>query len=400
MNRRWRMLAALTFARTSMGFQFQSIASTAPFLTADLALDKAQLGWLIGLYLLPGVVIALPGGLLGARFGDKRVTLFGLGLMVAGGGWLAIAPGFAQANAARLVGGAGAVVLNVLLTKMVADWFVDSKERLLAMSVLINAWPIGVGLALFALGPFAEVAGWPWAMVSTALFAGLGLCAVLLLYRPPAAAVNAAGSLALRTITATEWRLLASASLPWLLFNAAYQILVSFLPLYFLEQGSDVARSGAMAGLNTLLIIVSVQMGGFLLKRSARPDPLCHVAVLAFCASLLLLDGSSRPLVWIVFGGLVAGLPAGAFVNLPTEFLRPASRAAGMGVFYSIYYLGCAILPAAAGALYDLTGSARSTLWMSAALAFACIPSLQLFRIEMRRAAPSLRTAASASRSS
>ena len=64
MAQRWRILAALTLARTAMGFQFQSVASVAPFLTSDLALDNAQLGWLIGLYLLPGTVIALPGGLL------------------------------------------------------------------------------------------------------------------------------------------------------------------------------------------------------------------------------------------------------------------------------------------------------------------------------------------------
>ena len=86
---RWRILAALTFARTSMGFQFQCVAPLAPFVSAELGLDNTQLGWLIGLYLLPGAVIALPGGLLGARFGDRRVALFGLALMTGAGVWLA-----------------------------------------------------------------------------------------------------------------------------------------------------------------------------------------------------------------------------------------------------------------------------------------------------------------------
>lgn len=387
MSGRWRMLAALTFARTSMGFQFQSVASVAPFLAADLGLDKAQLGWLIGLYLLPGALIALPGGLLGARFGDKRVTLLGLALMVVGGCWLAVAPDSGQANAARLVCGAGAVVLNVLLTKMVADWFPDARERLLAMSVLINAWPIGIGISLLVLGPLAQGAGWPLAIGSTSIFAALGLAAVLLLYRSPGTAA-VAGALALRILTRTEWRLLAIGSLPWLLFNAAYQILVSFLPLFFLEAGFDIARSGSLAAVNTLLIILSVQAGGFLLKRAAHPDWICHAAILGWSATLLLLASSTDPWIWIVLGGLVGGLPAGAFVNVPAEFLRAQTRSTGMGVFYSIYYIGCAIFPAAAGAFYDATGSARSTLWMAAALALACIPAMLLFRREMRRLHP------------
>ena len=154
MARRWWYLAALTLARAAMGFQFQSVAAVAPLVAGTLGLDKTQLGWLIGLYLLPGVAFALPGGLLGARFGDKRLVLIGLALMAAGGTGLALSGSAAEANVARLVSGIGAVMLNVLLTKMVADWF-DGKERLLAMSVLINSWPIGIGLALLVAGPLA-----------------------------------------------------------------------------------------------------------------------------------------------------------------------------------------------------------------------------------------------------
>jgi predicted MFS family arabinose efflux permease len=89
MSPRWQALLALTLARAAMGFQFQSVAAVAPLMAESLGLDKAQLGWLIGLYLLPGVAFALPGGLLGRRFGDKRLVLVGLVLMAAGGLWLA-----------------------------------------------------------------------------------------------------------------------------------------------------------------------------------------------------------------------------------------------------------------------------------------------------------------------
>ena len=52
MGDRWRALAVLTAARTSLGFQFQSIASLSADLIPGLGLSFATLGVLIGLYFL------------------------------------------------------------------------------------------------------------------------------------------------------------------------------------------------------------------------------------------------------------------------------------------------------------------------------------------------------------
>ena len=381
---RWRILAALTFARTSMGFQFQCVAPLAPFVSADLGLDNTQLGWLIGLYLLPGAVIALPGGLLGARFGDRRVALFGLALMTGAGIWLASATSAAEADAARLASGIGAVMLNVLLAKMVADWF-EGRERLLAMSVLVNSWPIGIGLALVALPFLGEAIGWRGAMAAAAVLTAAGFAALLFLYRAPAAAAQPSpAGIGLGAIEAREWRLLAIASIPWLAYNAAYQLVVSFLPSVLVEGGAKLTSSGAMTALNTALFIVSVQAGGVLLRGSRRPDLVCHAAMLVWAATLVLLSAAPAPMLWIVLGGLVAGIPAGAFVNLPAEFLRPQSRGAGMGVFFTVYYIGCALLAALGGFLADLAGGTRSTLWLAALLAFICMPALVAFRRMLR----------------
>src|ERR1700716_392824 len=110
---RWFMLALIFVARVSLGLQFQSIAPVASFLVADLALSYSQLGLLIGLYLLPGTVIALPGGMLGQRFGNRRVALWGLALMVIGGLVTASSHFLWPASAGRILSGAGGVLLNL-----------------------------------------------------------------------------------------------------------------------------------------------------------------------------------------------------------------------------------------------------------------------------------------------
>ena len=84
MQRLWLILATLTLARMTMGFQFQSIAAVGPVLTSDSIVTHSELGVLIGIYLLPGALFALPGGWLGKRFGDKSVVLVGLAMMTLG----------------------------------------------------------------------------------------------------------------------------------------------------------------------------------------------------------------------------------------------------------------------------------------------------------------------------
>jgi MFS family permease len=84
-DERWLILGVLFLARTAMAFQFQAVAALSSFVIADLGIDYTKLGLLIGLYFLPGIAIAYPGGLLGQYFGDKRIALFGMALMVAGG---------------------------------------------------------------------------------------------------------------------------------------------------------------------------------------------------------------------------------------------------------------------------------------------------------------------------
>jgi hypothetical protein len=64
--------------------------------------------------------------------------------------------------------------------------------------------------------------------------------------------------------------------------------------------------------------------------------------------------------------------------------LRPESRAAGMGLFYTWYYLGMTGLPIVAGWTQDLFGGAAA-LQCAAVLVFMILPSYGWFRIRAAR---------------
>src|SRR5262245_20233667 len=122
MDNRWTMLALLFVARAASGFQFQAVASVSPLMLDDLRINYAELGTLIGIYVLPGVFFSVPGSIIGQRFGQRRMVMASLALMTVGAIILASANTFGLVVSGRLLSGLGGVVMNIIVTKMVADW--------------------------------------------------------------------------------------------------------------------------------------------------------------------------------------------------------------------------------------------------------------------------------------
>jgi len=85
----------------------------------------------------PGVALALPGGAIGQKFGDKTTVLAALTLMLIGNLAMTVSDSWSVQIAGRLLGGAGGVLLNVQMTKMVADWFAG-KEIATAMAIFVK----------------------------------------------------------------------------------------------------------------------------------------------------------------------------------------------------------------------------------------------------------------------
>ena len=183
---RWFILTIIFLARMSMAYQFQSIASVAPLLAKDFGIEYAAIGSLIGFYMLPGVVLAFPSGMIGKRFGDKRVALFGLVLMTIASVLIGFSKSYSVAAVGRVLGGMGAILMNVMMTKMVADWFAK-KEIITAMAFFVNSWPAGIGLALVIQPGIANIAGWPVVFLVAAAASAIGFLIMGSFYQAPGA---------------------------------------------------------------------------------------------------------------------------------------------------------------------------------------------------------------------
>lgn len=387
MRNRWLILGSLFLVRTVGGIVYQSVASAAPALMADLGINFAQLGVLLGLYTLPAVALSVPAGLLGKRFGDKRVVMAGLGLMTVGGLIMSHGNSYALVCFGRLLTGIGTIPLDVSLAAMVADWFAE-KEIVTAMATLVSSWPFGLSLGLIVLGPLMLAQSWQQVMRLTAALCLAGLMVIAATYRPPPGIRKAddAGSLRF-TLSRQELTLAALAGLIWALFNVGFVILPNFVPGFLTVAGYTLSQAGALVSVVTWLVIPSLPIGGYIAERIGRPNATLVFCFLGIGLAMFAIPLARYPLGWFVVLGLLFGPPAGIILALPVEVLLPVNRPVGMGMFFSCAAAANATMIALAGLSRDATQRAEAPILYGGALFFVALLVLWLFRtVQMRSA--------------
>jgi MFS family permease len=285
---RWIILGILFLARMTMAFQFQSVAALTPFMTVAYGASLAEIGLMIGLYLAPGIVVAIPGGAVAARLGDTRVVAASMGLMLAGGLMASLLPGWEAALAGRVLAGVGGVVVNIVMTKMLVDWFAG-REISTALAIFVNSWPVGIALALLVLPPIAATAGLAAARGATlVLIAGATLVFVSV-YRP-APAAPAAPSVAMRPFPVPA---LVLAGLIWAIYNSALAMVFSFGAAALVGAGWALTTASALTSAFMVAFSLALPLGGVIADRTGRRDTVILVksrATLSCCPS-----SSTRP---------------------------------------------------------------------------------------------------------
>lgn len=388
---RWIVLAGLMVARVGFGFAFQGMATLAPGLQSGLGLDGLAIGTLVGLFMLPGVVFAFPGGMLAQWLGERRVLVTGMLAMTAGALVCGSADGYTMLWIGRLICGIGAIITTVTMTKLVIDWFAD-KELATAMGVFLAGYPAGIALALVSLGPFATAAAWPVGFYITAALCAIGLVGYLATARPSPTA-GGGGPAGVR-LTRREFAMVSLSAQIASVYNGAFLVQLSFIPLYLVGHGLSPVTAASVVGAGVWVSILAVPLGGFVTDMLRRPNLIITLGAIIWAIGILLVPvaADTPALLAVIFAvaALVGAFPVGATVALASEVMRPQVRGPGMGLFYSWFYGFAAIAPAAAGLLVDVTGRSVTVIYVVTAGIAVSLAMLLLFRLAQRRLQPAL----------
>jgi MFS family permease len=381
------MLVVLITARLALGISFQAAGSAAPFLSQAFDASLADVGMLVGIFMTPGVVLALPAGALGARFGDKRIVLIGLTLMVIGSVASGLSTSWLGVVVSRVVTGAGAVFLQVLMMKMAFDWFVGTRELLVATSLFIVGWPVGHAIGQAALTAAAATAGWSWAFYGAAAGCAVALTLLATVYAPPALAA-ARVQMPLSTLTRREFRLVTLAGLFWMALNGAYVIVLGLGPEMLIERGVQPVEAATAASMMPWAFLLALPLGAWVATRWDVPN---LIMVLALAGSAILafwISVEAGAIEFLAFG-LFLAFGTATVAALPSEALREESRSTGLGYYFVWYFIGSATFPTIGGWVGDVTGTAAGPMILAGASLVMCLALLRAFRIEQQKSAVS-----------
>ena len=376
---RWFILAVLFVARLALGYQFQSTGSVAPFLIRDLGIDYAQVGVLVGGFILPGIAISLPSGFLGRRFGDKKVVVAGMMLMVVGGLIASVAEDFYTMLLGRLFSGAGGAILIVLMSKMVIDWF-SRDELFLGNAIFIVGWPLGIAAAQATQSKFAELHSWQTVFASSAAFAAVALVLVMVFYHRPADEPEPVPD----EPTGLSWRDVRMASLTgiiWMFLNGAYLVMVSFGPAHLIEQGMPIAEASAVVSLMSWVFIFALPLGGYVATRYHMANATMIGGLIASIALGAFIPFASAPHAVFLLFGIAFALATPVVGSLAADVLETRARGPGLGVYYLWYFGGTPILLALAGLLRDRTGLAATSIFFATCMLLCCLALVIFFRM-------------------
>ncbi|WP_327353784.1 DHA2 family efflux MFS transporter permease subunit [Streptomyces sp. NBC_01304] len=150
--RRWWALGAMVASMLVLGFDTTILNVALPTMAEQLGATTGQQQWMADSYLVMLAALMLPAGLLGDRFGRRKMLITGLAIFLAGSVVGALAGSVEPVIAARAAMGVGAALVMPLAMAVLPSLF-PAHERGKAMGIITAASALGM-----PLGPI--IGGW------------------------------------------------------------------------------------------------------------------------------------------------------------------------------------------------------------------------------------------------
>jgi EmrB/QacA subfamily drug resistance transporter len=426
-SRKWFALVPTVLAVLTVGLDGTILSVALPTLGRSLDASTGQMQWFVAAYTLVFAAALVPGGMLGDRYGRKKMLVLSLVIFGAASIACAAAPSAEALIAARALLGLGGAIMLPMVLGLLPVLF-DETERPRAIGAVTAAamlgYPIGPLLGGWMLTRF----DWSWVFLINVPVVVLAIVAAVLLLpesrssvRQPIDSVGvalSAGGLALLTygvigagnagwsdnaalaemllgvlalVGFVFWERRAAAPLvdPALFrsleftWGATLSSVVSFAmfgllfaaPLYFqVVRGADAQGSG----IRLLPLIGGMLVGGAFADRLAARAGVRSTATvglgllaggLAFGAMTTVVTGDAQTLAWIALSGLGLGLVLPTTIDTALGAVSGETSGVSSGVLQALRMVGGALGAAILGAIVNASYRDQLDQTVSPALA-------------------------------
>jgi MFS family permease len=371
-NNRYRFViqASVILVRICVGLIWASAGPLLPFIMQEYGFGRGTAGWFASAAPIAVAIIALPLGIIGARFSLKKV--FAVGALLQAAGILAPFCGsYLPLVMTRVFFAIGTAITVPLATAIAAEWF-SSRELPLVNGITIGFVSLGNTFTYMATVPIATVLAWKAPITIYGAFA-LTCATLWIIFGKDRKKVETAGQATSfpqpkgdrvlgikQALTQRSTIVLTLAVMgAWTLSNA----MGSWLPTYYHEVfGMSLQKASSITAIITVMGVIASISGGFLPMRIGRRKPFLIIpgifmGVTALCS--ILFNNTAVIFLCVALFGLSGNLQNAVIYTLPLE-LPNMSHRTGSVVFSLMLAggnFGNFMGPLIVGYMADATGS-------------------------------------------
>lgn len=348
-----------------------SITPAFPKIEKELNISEQEVGLLITVFTLPGVVLTPLLGVLADRYGRKQILIPSLLLFGVAGTLCFFTRHFHLLLTFRLLQGVGAAALGSINVTLIGDFF-EGHDRATAMGY--NSSVLSIGTASYpAIGGVLATIGWYFPFLLPSLAVPISLFALHSLKSP-----KPVNNQNLKVYLAKAWEGIKDKRVIGIFiagistFIILYGVYLTFFP-FLLDSGFSTPPFviGLFMSVTSLTTAVtSSQLGRLSSKYSQKK--LLKVAFIIYVFSLILVP--VMPSLWLlviplILFGIAQGLNIPSLMTMLANLAPVENRAGFMSLNGMVLRLGQTLGPVIMGFIFGLSGIA-GVYYAGAFLAF------------------------------
>jgi len=381
---KWAIIFACIFTGITAAIQLNKVIPAIPFLRESLNISMVEAGWVMSVFSFNTIFLGFLSGVIGDKFGNRRVIIFGLLSLLAGSfyGLFACKISLFSLLVSRVIEGLGFALIVASVPALIAG-FATEKQRGLALGFWSAYMPAGI-VMVFLLSPLVLKTG---AWTNLWLFP-IMINVLMIIVFIQSTRFMKGGSPNPGPDHQSAWeniKTILSRKGPWLLaltmgfFTMQNNTMWAWAPSYFSENQSFSMTAALMA--SSLLPLINVfgsLVGGVLLFWKVSGWKMIMVASITMFIATLGMIGPGMPdllrlFCLVLYSTIGSFIPAALFALAPKFAPSPMLIASTNGMLMSGGNAGIFFGPPAVAAVVSYFGS-----WFSSTLVFCSCAAICL----------------------
>jgi MFS family permease len=347
-----------------------SLTPAFPEIIRQFDISAEEIGLLITVFTLPGVILSPLMGALADRLGRKAILVPSIFVFGISGFLCGFMTEYSHILILRFVQGTGAVALGMINITLVGDIYTGNKR---ATAMGYNASILNVGTAAYpAIGGALAVIAWNYPFYLPLLGIPVGLFVIFRLNNPePYKKQSFIEYLRNTWVSINKRDVWALFVINILVFIILYGSLLTFFPLFLEENfNANAFQIGmAMSVMSVITAFISAQLGKLSRRFSSRT--LLIYSALSYLLSMLIIPLSNSwtmILIAIIFFAIGHGLLLPNIFNLLVGYATINERAGFMSINSMVLRIGQTIGPLFVALVFSL-GGMNATFFAGAGVA-------------------------------